>query len=56
MQSASSLNDLKTTGKQQFHHKLVIGNRNSGSLTRKEHEVVEEAKRYFLDVASNLFD
>jgi len=32
--------------KQQSCHKLVVGNWNITSLIGKEHELVEEAKRY----------
>jgi len=48
--SASVLGDLKDTRKRQSCHKLVIGNWNITSLTGKEHELVEEAKRYSPDV------
>jgi len=50
--NASTLRDLKTTQKRQSRHTLVIGNWNITSLTEKEHELVEEAKRYFLDIFS----
>ena len=52
-ESASVLGDLKATRKMLSCHKLVIGNWNITSLTRKDHELVEETKRYFLilDVA-----
>ena len=45
-----TLDDLKTTRKGQSYHKLMIGNGNITSLTGKEHELVEEAKRHFPDV------
>jgi len=37
--------------KRQFRHRLVVGNWNITSLRRKEHGLVEEVKRYFLDAA-----
>jgi len=37
---------LKAMRKQQSRHKLVMENLNITSLTGKEHEWVEEAKRY----------
>jgi len=41
---------LKVTSKRLSCHELVTGNWNIVSLTEKQHELVEEAKRYFLDV------
>ena len=47
---------LKTTCERQSWHKLVIGNWNITSPTGKEHELVEEAKQYFLRCCWHLFD
>ena len=41
---------LKAIRKRQSSHTLVVGNWDITSLTRKKHELVEEAKRYSLDV------
>ena len=41
---------LEAARKRQSCHKLVIGNWNITSLTRKEHDLVEQAKGYSLDV------
>jgi len=52
-QCASTLGDLRATRKRQCRHKLhklVIGNWNITPLMGKEHELVEEAKQYYLDV------
>ena len=49
-QSASTLWDLRATSKWQSWHKLGKGNWKITSLTGKEHELVDEAKRYFPDV------
>jgi len=49
-QSASTLGDLRATHKRQFRHKLGIGNWNISSLRGKEYELVDEVKRYSLDV------
>jgi len=46
-ESASTLGDFKPTRKQQSCHKIMVGNWNIASLTGKEHELVEEAKRSF---------
>ena len=43
-----ALDDLKATRKRQSYHQLVIEDWNVTSLTGKEHELVEEVKRYFL--------
>jgi len=45
---------LERLVKWQKFHKLVIGNWKITSFTGKEHEVVEDAKLYFLDVVSIL--
>jgi len=50
-QSAATLGDLTATRKRKSWHKLVILNWNITSLTEKEHELVEKAKRRSLDVA-----
>jgi len=49
-QNAFTLRDFRNTRIRQSGHKLVTGNRNTTSLTRKDHEVVAEAKRYSLDI------
>jgi len=51
-QSASTLGDLRATRKRQSRHKLVIGNLHITSLKGKEHELIEEAKRYSLDAVA----
>jgi len=48
-QSASTLGDLKSTCNCQSCHKVVIGNCNNVSYTRKEHELGETTKRHSLD-------
>jgi len=48
--SASTLGDLKATRKRQSSRSLVIWNLNMALLRVKEYELVEEAKRYSLDV------
>jgi len=40
-QSASTMGELKATCKRRCCHKLVIGNWNISSLTRKKHEALE---------------
>jgi len=47
--SASILGDLKAGCKWQSCHKLATGNCNTTSLTTKQHELFDEAKRYSLD-------
>ena len=49
-QTAATLLWEIRTRKWQSCHKLVVEKRNIISLTRKKHELVEEAKRYSLDV------
>ena len=49
-QSFSTLVDLRATSKRQSRHQLVIENWKITSFRGKEHDLVEEAKRYFLDV------
>jgi len=51
-QTAFTQRGLKATSKRQSCHKLVIGNWNISLLTRKEHELVERAKRYSMDIVS----
>ena len=43
-----ALDDLKATRKRQSCHQLVTEDWNITLLTGKEHELVEEVKRYFL--------
>jgi len=49
-QSVSSLGVLKKTRKRHSRYELVAGNWNITSMTGKEHELLEEVKRYSLDV------
>jgi len=51
MQIACALWDLKINRKHQVCHTLMLGNWDITSLTRKRYKLVEEAKRYFLDIA-----